>query len=176
MNEAQRRAAAEIIAGPRKALSGPFIPLLRSPALMQRLQSVGEYLRYESSLPTRLNELAMLVVASHWRNAFEWGVHYPLALEAGVARTVLDALAEGRRPATMADDEAVVHDFLVELLANRGVCDTTFARTRDAFGEQALIDLLVLAGYFTTMCMVLNVAGTPAPAGQAPPLPPLPIC
>jgi len=120
MNEAQRQAAAALIAGPRKGVFGPFIPLMRSPELMDRLQRVGEYLRFSSSVPGRLNEFAMCVVARHWTNQFEWVVHYPLAMKAGVARATLDAIAQGSRPAAMADDEALVHEFLGELLANHG--------------------------------------------------------
>src|SRR5688572_29942411 len=121
MNEAQRKAADALIAGPRKGVFGPFIPLMRSPELMDRLQRVGEHLRFGSSVPGKLNEFAMCVVARHWTNQFEWAVHYPLAIRAGVARETLDAVAEGRRPAKMADDEALVHDFLAEMLGTHGV-------------------------------------------------------
>ena len=146
MNEAQRKAAAALIAGPRKGVFGPFIPLMRSPELMDRLQRVGEYLRFDSSVPGRLNELAMCLVARHWTNQFEWAVHYSLALKAGVARDTLDAIAQGSRPGAMADDEALVHDFLDELLANHGVSDANYARARERLGEQGVIDLVGLAG------------------------------
>src|SRR6185436_5563606 len=99
---------------------------MRNPELMDRLQRVGEYLRFGSSVPGKLNEFAMCVVARHWTNQFEWAVHYPLAAKAGVARSTLDALAEGARPDAMAPDEAIVHDFLAELLATRGVSDATY--------------------------------------------------
>lgn len=174
MNDAQRAAAAALIAGPRKGVFGPFIPLMRSPELLDRLQRVGEYLRFGSSVPGKLNELAMCVVARHWTNQFEWAIHYPLAAKAGVARSTLDALAEGRRPDDMARDEALVHDFLAELLATRGVSDATYARAREGLGEQGVIDLVGLAGFFAALCMVMNVAHTPAPQGDVAPLAHLP--
>jgi 4-carboxymuconolactone decarboxylase len=176
MNAAQQAAADELIAGPRKAVKGPFIALLRSPALMARLQKVGEYLRFDSALPPRLSEFATLVVARAWSQQFEWAVHVPLALQAGTSAATVDALREGRRPTDMSADEALVHDFLVELEAHRGVCDATYAATVSRLGEQGVVDLVALAGYFTLVSMVLNVARTPAePNDAVPALPPLPI-
>ena len=174
MNEAQRKAAEALIAGPRKGVFGPFIPLMRSPDLMDRLQRVGEYLRFGSSVPGKLNEFAMCIVARHWTNQFEWVVHYPLAKKAGVSAATLDAVAEGRRPGAMPEDEALVHDFLGELLASHGVSDATYGMARDALGEQGVIDLVGLAGYFAALCMVMNVARTPAPASDVAPLEKLP--
>ena len=121
MNDAQRAAAAELIAGPRKAVKGPFIPLLRSPELLARVQKVGEYLRFDSALPPRLSEFATLIVARTWTQQFEWFVHVPLALAAGTSQSTIDALRDGRRPHDMSDDEALVHDFSVELLQHHGV-------------------------------------------------------
>jgi 4-carboxymuconolactone decarboxylase len=176
MNDAQRAAADELIAGPRKAVKGPFVPLLRSPALMARLQKVGEYLRFDSVLPPRLSEFATLVVARAWSQQFEWAVHVPLALQAGTSAATVEALRAGRRPGDMSADEALVHDFVVELAAHRGVCDATYEAAAARLGEQGVVDLVALAGYFTLVSMVLNVAGTPAEPGAAvPPLPALPI-
>ena len=174
MTEAQRKVADELAAGPRGGVKGPFIPLLRSPELMDRLQKVGEYLRFRSSLEPRISEFVMLVVSRHWTQQFEWAVHVPLALKAGVGAGTIDALSEGRRPAAMAKDEAVAHDFLVELNATKGVSDETYREAREQFGEQGVIDLLGLAGYFTTVSMVMNVAHTPPPPGDVAPLQPLP--
>jgi 4-carboxymuconolactone decarboxylase len=174
MNDAQKKAAAELMAGPRKGVFGPFIPLLRSPELMDRVQRVGEYLRFQSSIPSKLNELAMCITARHTTNHFEWAVHYPLAMKGGVARDVLDAIGEGRQPRAMADDEQVVHGFVTELLAHHGVCDATYAHGIEAFGEQGVIDLVGLVGYFIGICLVMNVAHTPAPKSDAPPLALLP--
>lgn len=167
MNEAQRAAAAELAAGPRGGVKGPFIPLLRSPELMNRLQKVGEYLRFESALPTGVNEFVTLVVAREWTQQFEWAVHLPLAIKGGVAQEAVRSLAEGRRPEAMSADEALCYDFTVELIGRHGVADATFQRMVTRFGEQGLIDLVGLIGYFTTISMVLNVAHTPAQAGSA---------
>jgi 4-carboxymuconolactone decarboxylase len=170
MNEVQRRAAEELIAGPRRGVKGPFIPLLRSPELMARLQKVGEYLRFQSALSARINEFVTLIVAREWTQEFEWFVHLPLAQKAGVAPETLAALADGRRPATMAADEATAYDFTVELLQRHGVSDATYAATLAAFGEQGVIDLTALIGYFAAISMVLNVAHTPPEATTGAPL------
>lgn len=161
MTEAQKTAAEELIAGPRGAVFGPFIPLLRSPELMNRLQKVGEYIRFHSALETRINEFVMLVVSRQWTQQFEWCMHYPLALKAGVRQDVLDALAEGRRPANMAHDEEAAYDFCEELARTHGVSDATYERAVATFTEPGLIDLVALVGYFSTVSMVMNVARTP---------------
>ena len=169
MNEAQQKAAAELIAGPRKGVVGPFIALMRSPALMDRLGGVGEYLRFESALPPRLVEFAILLTARHVTNQFEWILHHPLAIKAGVSRETLDAVSAGQRPANMAKDEAVVHDFVTELLRGSFVSDANYAAALEQFGEEGVVDLTATAGYFVTVCLVMNVAGTPPPqSGLAP--------
>jgi len=161
MSDAQRRAAEALIAGPRKGVKGPFIALLRSPELMERLQKVGEYLRFDSVLPARVSEFATLVVAREWTQQFEWFTHVPLALKAGTAQETIDALREGRRPASMSGDEALVYDATIELVHHRGLADATYRAAVDRFGEQGVIDLVSLIGYFTLISMVLNVAHIP---------------
>ena len=161
MDDAQKAAAQELINGPRGAVFGPFIPLMRSPELMNRLQKVGEYIRYHSALDTRINEFVMLIVSRQWTQQFEWCMHYPLALKAGVQQDVLDALAQGRRPGGMAADEEVAYDFCDELARMHGVSDATYQRAVEKFGERGVLDLLGLVGYFTTVSMVMNVARTP---------------
>lgn len=170
MNAEQKNAAQELIAGPRGTVSGPFIPLLRSPELMRRLQKVGEYLRYESAPDTCINEFAMLIVSRQWTQQFEWRMHYPLALKAGMKAEVLDALAQGRRPSGMAQDEEIAYDFCDELFRTHGVCDATYQRTVAQFGEPGVIDMLGLVGYFTTVSMVMNVARTPPQQSEVTPL------
>jgi 4-carboxymuconolactone decarboxylase len=170
MNESQQRAAAALIAGPRKGVFGPFIALLRSPELLDRLQRVGEYLRFDNSVAQRLIELAILITARHVTNQFEWALHHPLALTAGVARSTLDAVEARKRPEAMAEDEAVVHDFVVELLRTSAVSDATYARAVQTFGEAGVVDLTATVGYFVSVCLVMNVAGTPAPASEVRPL------
>ena len=164
MSPEQRHAAAALAAGPRGGVRGPFIALLRSPQLMDRLQKVGEYLRYHSALEARLSEFAMLIVARQLTQQFEWQVHYPLALKAGLAQDVADALAQGARPRGMRDDEEAVYDFCSELLRLHGVSEPTYRRARNTLTEQGVVDLVGLVGYFITVSLVMNVAHTPAAA------------
>lgn len=161
MDDAQKAAAQGLIAGPRGAVFGPFIPLLRSPELMNRLQKVGEYLRYQSALEPRINEFVMLIVSRQWTQQFEWCMHYPLALKAGMKQEILDALAEGRRPSGMAPEEEIAYDVCDELARTHGVSDTTYRRALDVFGERGILDMIGLIGYFNTVSMVMNVARTP---------------
>jgi 4-carboxymuconolactone decarboxylase len=170
LSPAQKRAAAELATGPRGAVFGPFVPLLRSPDFLSPLQKAGEYLRYKSALPPRLSEFAILLVARRWNQQYEWHVHRPIAERAGVPVDHVQAVAEGRRPDGMAPDQAVVHDFLQELQANRSVSDLTYGRAVELFGERGVIDLCGLCGYYSTLAMVMNVARTPLPEGVAPPL------
>ena len=163
MTAAQQEAARELAAGPRGGVKGPFIPLLRSPELMDRLQKVGEYLRFRSSLQARISEFLMLVVSRQWTQQFEWRVHVPLALKAGLKQEAVQSLAEGRRPAGMAQDEEVAYEFCDELFRTKGVSEATYRRAVRQFGEHGVIDLLGLVGYFTTVSMVMNVAHTPPP-------------
>ncbi len=174
MSSEQKAVAAELAAGPRGGVRGPFIPLLRSPQLMDRLQKVGEYLRYHSALEPRLSELAMLIVSRRMTQQFEWAVHYPLAIKAGLSTQVADALAGGARPCGMAEDEQLVYDFCDELLSNHGVSESTYRHALGRLAERGVIDLVGLLGYFVTVSMVMNVAHTPAPASTICPLEPFP--
>ena len=176
MTEAQKKAAEALAAGPRGGVKGPFIALLRSPELMDRLQQVGEYLRFRSSLEPRISEFLMLIVSRQWTQQFEWAVHVPLALKAGLAPQTVDSLAEGRRPEGMAKDEALAYDFCDELARTKGVSDASYRSAIDRFGERGVIDMLGVVGYFTTVSMVLNVAHTPrAAAPEVAPLRALPM-
>jgi 4-carboxymuconolactone decarboxylase len=175
MSEVQRRAADELMAGPRKGVKGPFIALLRSPELMARLQRVGEYLRFDSALSKRVSEFATLIVARAWTQQFEWFTHVPLALKAGTAQDTIDELREGRRPAAMSAEESLVHDFASELLGHQDVSDATWREAVEAFSERGAVELVALLGYFTLVSMVLNVAHTPEePNSAIEPLPALP--
>ncbi|HUL58497.1 MAG TPA: hypothetical protein VLU43_04445 [Anaeromyxobacteraceae bacterium] len=168
MTEAQRAAAQELIAGPRGAVFGPFIPLLRSPELLSRLQKMGEYLRYHNAAGQKLSELAILYVARRWTQQVEWAIHEPLARKQGVRPEVVAALAEGRRPPALADDEAAVYDFLEELYDNHSVSDATYGRALAKLGEQGVVDLAALAGYYELLAMVMNAARTPTEGGKQP--------
>jgi len=173
MTPTQKKVAEAITAGPRKSLSGPFNAWLRSPELADRLQQVGEQLRFHSSVPPRLNEFAILITARAWDAKFEWYAHYPLALKAGLARTVAADLALGRRPADMQPDETVVYDFCTELRHDRRVGDGTYAAAHKLLGDQGIIDLIALNGYYDLVSMTLNTAQVATPANGEAPLPDL---
>jgi len=174
MTAAQKQAAAALAAGPRGDVKGPFLALLRSPDFMDRVQRVGEYVRYRCPLDKRINELAAAITARHWTQQFEWWAHARQALEAGLKPAVAEAIAEGRRPAGMAEDEEIVYDFLTELLVNKSVCDATYERALRRFGEQGVIDIIGISGYYGLLAMVMNVARTAVPEGNPLPLAPLP--
>lgn len=173
MAPAQRQAYEAIVAGPRGRVRGPFNALLRSPELADRAQKMGEYLRFGSSLPARLNEFAILVTARHWGSQFEWFAHHALALKAGLDPAVAAQLALGQRPSGMQDDERAVHDFCTELHANKFVSDATYAAAVERFGERGVVDLIGICGYYTLVSMVLNVDRYPLPPGTPAPLPEL---
>jgi len=169
--DAQREAAAAIINGPRGALYGPFVPLLRSPELMGHAQRLGEYLRYRSAIGTRLTELAILVTARAWNQQVEWAIHAPIAQQAGIAPAVIEAIAQRRQPQGMPADEAAVHDFCIELQRDKRVSDRVYGAALALFGEQGVVDLMGVNGYYTFLAMLMNAAQTTAPASSAPPLP-----
>ena len=174
MTAAQKQAHDEIASGPRGAVYGPFVPLLRSPELTRRLQKVGEYLRYQAVLPKKISELIILLTAREWTQQFEWHHHLPLALAQGVNEKVAQAISDGRRPEKMADDEEIAYELCRELGQNHSVSDETYSRAVARFGEQGVVELLVLQGYYTLMAMVMNVARTALPEGAAPALPAFP--
>jgi 4-carboxymuconolactone decarboxylase len=174
MTDAQKKAAQELIAGRRGALNGPFIPLLRSPEFMSRLQKTGEYLRFENSIGQKLTEFVILLTARQWTQQYEYDAHLPLASKAGVKPDVIAAIGEGRRPAGMDPDEEVAWDFCTELRQNQSVSDATYMQAVARFGEQGIVDLTGLVGYYTTLAMIMNVARTPLPQAKTPPLSPFP--
>jgi 4-carboxymuconolactone decarboxylase len=168
MTPEQKAAADAVASGPRGELIGPFIPALRSPDFMTRLQHLGEYLRYHTALGPKLGELAILLTARHWSQNFEWHVHALLARKRGLTKETIAAIARGQRPLDMPEDEALVHDFVMELQQHRSVSDATYARAVKQFGDQAIIDLIGAVGYYGTLAMIMNVARTPLPAGAKP--------
>jgi len=151
---------------------GPFVPLLWSPELMTRASAMGDYLRYQSALPPHLSEFMILIVSRLWSQQYEWSLHRPIALKAGVDRAIVDAIAEGRRPQQMSDEQDALYDFSMELIRNASVSDATYVRMLAKFGEKGVIDAISIAGYYTLLAMVLNTARTPPEPG-AHPLPPL---
>jgi 4-carboxymuconolactone decarboxylase len=171
LTDAQRRAAQAVIAGPRGALYGPFVPLLRSPELLENAQRMGEYLRYRSAIGVRLSELVILLTARQWNQTVEWAIHAPIAAQVGLPSQVIDAIARRERPENMLVDEAVVHDFCIELHQNKEVSDRTYGDALALFGEQGVVDLMGLNGYYTFLAMVMNTARTEVPVSSAAALP-----
>jgi 4-carboxymuconolactone decarboxylase len=173
MTPEQKRVADAILNGPRKKLSGPFNVWLRSPVLADRLQAVGEYLRFSTSIDHRLNEFAILIAARFWTAQYEWYAHYPLAMKAGLRPEIAAELAQGKRPSGMRADEALVYDICTQLHDAGNLTDTTYAAAVAAFGENGVVDLIAVSGYYDIVSMTLNVAKLGVPEGQ-PPLPELP--
>jgi 4-carboxymuconolactone decarboxylase len=174
LNAAQKKAAAEISAGPRKDVRGPFVPMIRSPGLTSPTQALGAYIRWGAKVPFRLAEFAGLMAARDWSCQYEWAVHVPHALRGGLSQDTIDALAECRRPEKMKKDEAIVYDFVNELLRNRSVSDTTYVRAVKYFGEESVVDLVGVVGYYAMIAMLMNVARTAPPKGGLIGLQPLP--
>jgi 4-carboxymuconolactone decarboxylase len=169
LDEAQRAAVQALIDGPRKGVYGPFLPLLRSPALLDRVASLGEQLRFHGVLDARIREFVTCVAARHVSNQFEWVMHAPLAVKAGVSSQGIEALRQGARPRGLAPDEEEALDFAQELLARHGVSDATYRSALARWGEQGVVELTLLLGYFAMVSWLMNVARTPAQAGAAGP-------
>jgi 4-carboxymuconolactone decarboxylase len=172
--EAQKKAIAEFTAARKTGISGPFVPLLRSPEVMNRARAMGDYLRFNSVLPPRLSEFAILITARYWTQNYEWDAHNQLALQGGLSADIIKAIADGRRPDKMAADEEVLYTFCDELHRNQSISDATYARAVSTFGEQGVIDIVGISGYYTLLAMVLNTARTPVPPGRTPALAPFP--
>ena len=174
LTDAQKKAIAEFKAARSADISGPFVPLLRSPEVMTRARAMGDYLRYRSALPPRLSEFAILLTARQWTQNYEWLAHEPLARQGGLSAAIIAAVAEGRRPDAMAEDEDVLYTLCDELRRNQSVSDATYARAVKSLGEQGVIDALGITGYYTLLAMVMNTTRTPLAAGAKPPLAPFP--
>ncbi|WP_421989706.1 carboxymuconolactone decarboxylase family protein [Roseococcus sp.] len=176
----QQALAAAIQGGPRAAIpgrdnsiGGPFNVWLRSPGVGGRLQELGSELRFRTSLPQALNEFAILIVAREWSSQYEWFAHHRLAMAAGLPAAVAEDLAQGRRPGNMSDDQRIIYDFCIELHRTRFVSDANFEAVKARFGEQGVVDLIAVSGYYVAVSMTLNVGRVGLPAGVAPPLPEL---
>jgi 4-carboxymuconolactone decarboxylase len=135
---------------------------------------LSDYLRFNSTLPPRLSEFVILMTAREWGQNYEWNAHQPLAVKGGLNPEIAKAIAEGRRPPQMAEDEASLYDLIQELLHNRTVSDSTYSRAVSKFGEQAVVDAVSISGYYTMVAMLLNTARTPLAPGVPPPLPAFP--
>jgi 4-carboxymuconolactone decarboxylase len=162
LTASQQIAVDRITAGPRGELVGPFVPLLRSPELMTRLQLVGEYLRFDSRLPAHLKELIILLVARQWYQDFEWGHHAPLARAAGLDEQVITAVRDGN-VITGPDDVRAVWRFVSELTERREVSDPTYDAALSVVGDAGVVEVVAMAGYYTTLAMTMNAARTSVP-------------
>jgi 4-carboxymuconolactone decarboxylase len=156
--EAQKKAADELFATRKSAVFGPFIPLIRSPEMMLRAKEMGDYLRFKNSIGQKLSEFTILIMARAWTSDYEWYVHHPLALKAGLKPEIAEAIFEGRRPDGMAADEETIYNFVTELNNTKRISDVSYERAVKQVGEQGVIDIIGLQGYYTLIAMTLNVS------------------
>ena len=170
LSEAQKKAAEAFSEGRGYAVRGPFVPLIRSPEVMLRAKAMGDYLRFKSVLDPRINEMVIIITAREWTQNYEWSAHQPAALKAGLRREIADAIADGRRPMGMAEDEEIAYEMATEILRLKRVSDATYARAVAKFGEQGIIDLLGVIGYYNFLAIVMNATRTPMPDGVPEPL------
>jgi 4-carboxymuconolactone decarboxylase len=169
LDDQQRPLGEKILKISSVGLGGPYNPMLRSPVMAQRMYDLLDYLRWHTSVPTKLNEFAILIQARLWRSQVEWLAHYPLALKAGLSDAVAADLKANRRPATMQPDEAVVYDFCTELSQRHEVSDETFDRARKLLGDQGVVDLVAVSGTYVAIAMMLSAAEQGVPPGKEPP-------
>jgi 4-carboxymuconolactone decarboxylase len=167
----QRTMATDLLSGTRGALNGPFNALLRSPEMGNLAQKLGEYLRFRTSVPQRLNEMAILLTAKWWSSQYEWSAHKTLALQAGLNPAVIDDIQAGRLPGGMQADEAAIYAFSTELRERRRVSDATFQAAVSLLSEKGVMDLVALMAYYDLVSMVLNVDRYPLPDGGPLPFP-----
>jgi 4-carboxymuconolactone decarboxylase len=173
MTPEQKTLVASILSGPRTSLDGPFNILLRSPEMGDLAQKFGAKMRFNSSLPPRLSEFAILITARFWTAQFEWQAHHKNALAAGLSPAIIDALAAGKRPAPMQPDEEAVYNFCTEVLTTKQASDAVFQTAKEKFGERGVVDLMGVVGYYQFVSMLLNVDRYPLADGLEPELKPL---
>jgi 4-carboxymuconolactone decarboxylase len=169
LSEAQKLLGEQIMKISSVGIGGPYNSWMRSPVLGQRLFDLFHYLRWETSVPTKLNEFAILIIGRQWRSQVEWFAHAPLAAKAGLSSDIIAELKEGKRPSKMAEDEAAVYDFVNELTTTQKVSDETYARTKKVFNDQQIVDLTAVAGSYMTVAMMLAMSETTVPPGKEPP-------
>jgi len=178
LDEEQAGVLDAMLAGPRgksgfltraRPVGGPFAPWLLSPGFAHRAQELGAFVRYGTSLESRLKELAIIVVGAAWRAEYEFAAHGPMAVRAGVSREVVEALARSETPSFERDDERVVYEFARELVENRRVGEEHYARAVDLLGEAGTVELVGTLGYYTLVCMTLNAFEVPLGEGMEPP-------
>src|SRR5262245_48601743 len=169
LDEKQKPLGEQIMKVSSVGIGGPYNPMIRSPVLGQRLFDLFYYLRWETSVPTRLNEFAILIIGRQWRSQVEWFAHAPLAAKAGLSPAVIAELKANKRPSSMAEDEAVVYDFVTELTTNKKVSDETYARAKEVFNDQQIVDLTAVSGNYVMVAMLLAMAEETVPPGKEEP-------
>jgi 4-carboxymuconolactone decarboxylase len=169
LSDAQKPLGEQIVKVSSVGLAGPYNPMIRSPVLGQRLFDLFHYLRWETTVPTRLNEFAILIIGRQWRSQVEWYAHAPLAAKAGLSPEIIAELKADRRPSNMAEDEALVYDLVTELTTTKKLSDETFARARKLFNDQQIVDLTAVAGNYVMVAMMLAMAEESTPPGIEPP-------
>ena len=173
LTDAQREASTTFLEDRKVPVFGPFVPLLRSPQLMLQAMSMGDYLRYNNSLPPKINEFVILITARVWTQQLEWQIHQPIALKAGLSPAIADAVARGERPGGMDEAEEIAWEFSSQLHRDRQVDDKIWARAVAQFGEKGTVDMAGTCGYYSFLAMSMNAAQT-APDPAKPMLPVLP--
>jgi 4-carboxymuconolactone decarboxylase len=173
MTPAQKKMFENLISGERRGASGPFNVLLRSPEMGDLAQQFGASMRFHSTIPSKLNELAIILTARHWTSQYEWYAHKRAALQAGLKPAIVDAIAAGRAPTGMQADEQAVYDFVTEILQTKQMSDKTLAATKAAFGERGVVDLLGVVGWYQFVSSLLNTDQYPLPEGVQAELKPL---
>jgi 4-carboxymuconolactone decarboxylase len=171
MTPAQRRVHDQIIAGRRGRFGGPFQLLIRAPKICEHAAKLGEHLRWGTSLPDRLSELAIITTAQFWRAQYEWYAHAPLAEKAGVPAAAVEAIRRGETPSFEQNDEALVHRICTELFKTRRLSDASFAEAIEVLGETGLTEVIAIIGYYTLIGNTLNVFQVAVPEGAAAPFP-----
>src|ERR1700737_2385834 len=172
LNERQRPLGEQIMKISKVGIAGPYNPMLRSSVFGQRMFDLLAYLRWNTSVPLKLNEFAILIIGRQWRSQVEWFAHAPLAVEAGLSPAIVAELKTNKRPSSMPTEESVVYDFITELTTKHAVSDETFNRTKELLGEQQVVDLTAVAGTYITVAMVLAMAEESVPPGKDPPFKP----
>ena len=169
LDEKQKPLGEQVMKVSSVGLGGPYNPMMRSPVLGQRLFDLFHYLRWETSVPTKLNEFAILIIGRQWRSQVEWFAHAPIAAKAGLSADIIAELKQGKRPSNMAEDEALTYDFVTELTDTKKVSDETYARAKKIFSDQQIVDLTAVAGNYVMVAMLLAMAEQSVPPGKEPP-------
>jgi len=172
LTDQQKPLAEQIMKVSSVGIGGPYNPLLRSPVLGQRMFDLLHYLRWETSVPLKLNEFAILIIGRQWRSQVEWLAHAPLAIKAGLSPDIVAELKANKRPSNMPPQESVVYDFVTELTIQHAVSDETFNRAKELLGEQQVVDLTAVAGGYVAVAMLLAMSEQDVPPGKEPPFKP----